>query len=122
MSKVIQEIDSTGLHLPKSLTERWGWREGTKVIIENKGRSISILPQEFTGVEIANLACDYLLSHVGDAVTIKTPNRVNDHWVVPVVLSYQKKDLGRLAFTASGELIIEESDSPALLVERANED
>ncbi len=121
MSKVVQQISSKGLHLPKALFEKWGWREGAKVIVENHGRMISIYPQELTGVDIADVACNYLLEHVGDAVAVKTPYRVNDHWIVPVVLAYQQKELGRLSFTSSGDLIIEESDSPATLLERANE-
>lgn len=121
MSKVVQEITSTGLHLPKSLIERWGWHEGTKVIVENRGHSIFISPQELTAVDIANMACNYLLEHVGDAVAVKTPYRLNDHWVVPVILSFHKRDLGQLAFTLSGELIIEKSDTPAMLLERADE-
>src|SRR4030043_318460 len=94
MSKVVQEISSTGLYLPKALIEKWGWQEGTRVIVERLGRSISIYPQESSIVDIANIACNHLLEHVGDAVAVKTPFRVNDHWVVPVVLSYKKKDLG----------------------------
>jgi len=121
MSKFVQEITSTGLHLPKSLIERWGWHEGTKVIVENRGLSISISPQELKAVDVANLACNYLIEHVGDAVAVKTPYRLNDHWVVPVILAFVKRDLGQLAFTLSGELIIEKSDPPAVLLERANE-
>jgi len=44
MGKVIQQISSKGLHLPKALIEKWGWQEGAKVIVENHGRSISIYP------------------------------------------------------------------------------
>ena len=121
MSKIVQQISSKGLHLPKALIEKWGWQEGAKVIVENHGRSVSIYPQELNAVDISDVACNYLLEHVGDAVAVKTPFRVNDHWIVPVVLAYQKKDLGRLSFTSSGDLIIEESDSPAMLLERANE-
>ena len=119
MSKVVQEISSKGFHLPKSLIEKWGWQEGTKVVVESHGRSVSIYPQDLMSVDIADMACNYLLEHVGDAVAVKTPYRVNDHWVVPVVMSYQKINLGRLLFTSSGDLIIEESDSPAMLLERA---
>jgi len=121
ISKLIQEVTSKGLHLSKTLIEKWGWQEGTKVIVESHGRSVSIYPQELTSVDIANMACNYLLDHVGDALAVKTPYRENDHWIVPVVMPYDKKDLGRLLFTCSGDLIVEESDSPAILLERANE-
>jgi len=121
MGKIVQEVTSEGLHLPKKLIESWGWQEGTRVIVENQEGSVSIYPQQLTPVDIANRACNYLLDHVGDAVAVKTPYRVNNHWVVPVVLAYKQKDLGKLLFTSSGELIIEKSDSPAILLERANE-
>jgi hypothetical protein len=121
MSKTIQEISSQGLRLPKALIEKWGWQEGAKVIVENHGHSIFIYPQELTSIDIADIACNYLLEYVGDSVAVKTPYQMNDHWVVPVVLPHQKKDLGRLLFTSSGDLIIEESVSPAMLLERANE-
>lgn len=121
MSKIVQEVTSTGLHLPRPLIEKYGWSEGKKVIVEIFKNSISIYPQQLTANDIADIACNYLLEKVGDAVAVKTPIRDDGEWIVPVVLPHQKKELGQLKFTASGELIIEESDKPATLMERANE-
>ncbi len=117
--KVIQEVTATGLYLPKTLTEKWGWRPGTKVVIETQNRSIHIYPEELAVTDIADIACIYLLEKVGDAVAIKTPFRSNGNWTVPVILAYAKKDLGKLVFSPSGELIIEESDSPSALLAKA---
>ena len=122
MTKVIQEITSKGLQLPKTLTDKWGWHEGIKVVINARQKSVSIYPQELMATDIADNACNYLLEKVGDAVGIKTPIKNNGNWVVPVILPHAKKDIGQLKFTSSGELIIEESDSPLELLEKANED
>jgi len=122
MSKVIQQITSKGLQLPKTLTDKWGWHEGIRVVINARQKSVSIYPQELTATDIADNACNYLLKKVGDAVGVKTPFKDNGNWVVSVILPHAKKDLGQLKFTSSGDLIIEESDSPSELLEKANED
>jgi len=122
MSKFIQEITSKGLQLPKTLTDKWGWHEGIKVVIDVHQQAVSIYPQELTVSDIATNACNYLLEKVGDAVGIKTPVKDNGKWVVPVILPHEKKDIGQLKFTSSWDLIIEESDSPFELLEKVNED
>jgi hypothetical protein len=121
MSKIIQEVTADGLHLPKVLVEQFGWREGTKVMLEIHDRTLSIVPQEFTSENIAEIACIFLLEKVGDAAAIKKPYRKNDRWVVDVVLPHARKDLGTLVFTANGKLMSDESDSPSKLLEKANE-
>ncbi len=121
MSKIIQEITVDGLHLPKTLVEQFGWREGTKVMLEIHDRTVSIVPQELTAEDIAEIACIFLLEKVGDAVAIKKPQKKDDKWIVDVVLPHVKKDLGTLVFTANGKLMSDESDSPSKLLEKANE-
>ena len=121
MSKIIQEITADGLHLPKSLIEQFGWREGTKVMFEIHDRTVSIVPQELTAEDITEIACIYLLEKVGDAAAIKKPQKKDDKWMIDVVLPYAKKDLGTLVFTASGKLVSDESDSSSKLLKKANE-
>ena len=121
MSKIIQEIAADGLHLPKSLVEKFGWREGTKVMLEVHDRTVSIVPQELTAMDIVEIASVFLLEKVGDATAIKKPQKQEDKWVVDVVLPHSRKDLGRLVFTGNGELISDESDSPSKLIAKANE-
>ncbi len=121
MSKIIQEIAADGLHLPKSLVEKFGWREGTKVMLELHDRTVSIVPQELTAMDIVEIASVFILEKVGDATAIKKPQKQEDKWVVDVVLPHARKDLGRLVFTGDGELISDESDSPSKLIAKANE-
>jgi hypothetical protein len=61
------------------------------------------------------------LEKVGDAAAIRKPQKEDDKWIVDVVLPHAKKDLGTLVFTANGELMSDESDSPSKLLEKANE-
>ena len=121
MSKIIQEIAADGLHLPKSLVEKFGWREGTKVILEVHNRTVAIVPQELTAMDIVEIASIFLLEEVGDATAIKKPQKQEDKWVVDVVLPHARKNIGRLVFTGNGELISDKSDSPSKLIEKANE-
>ena len=73
MSKIIQEITADGLHLSKALVEQFGWREGTKVMLEIHDRTLSLAPQEYTAESTAEIACIFLLEKVGDAAAIKKP-------------------------------------------------
>ena len=121
MSIIIQEITADGLHLPKALVEQFGWRNGTKVMLEIHDRTVSIVPQELTTEDIAEIACIFLLEKVGDAVAIKKPQKKDDKWIVDVVLPHARKDLGALVFTTNGELMSDESSSPSNLLEKVNE-
>jgi len=106
MSKIIQEITADGLHLPKALVEQFGWHDGTKVVMEIHDRTVSIVPQELTVEDIAEIACVFLLEKVGDAAAIKRPKKKDDKWIVDVVLPHARKDLGTLVFTANGKLML----------------
>ena len=121
MSKIIQEITADGLRLPKTLVEQFGWREGTKVMLEIHDRTVSIVPQELTAENVAEIACIFLLEKVGDVAAIKKPQKRDDKWIVDIVLPHAGKDLGTLVFTVDGKLMLDESDSPSKLLEKANE-
>jgi antitoxin component of MazEF toxin-antitoxin module len=120
MSEIL-EITADGLYLPKSLVEQFGWHQGTKVMLEIHDRAVSIVPQELTAEDIAEIACIFLLEKVGDAVAIKKPQKKDEKWIVDVILPHARKDLGALVFTANGKLISDESSNPSKLLEKANE-
>jgi antitoxin component of MazEF toxin-antitoxin module len=123
MSKVIIEITSEGLHVPNTILAQWGWREGTEVIVEQPhDRNISIRPRRLTAETISDIAGTYLFEKVGDAVAAEKPVWDGEKWRVKVMLPSLQKELGKLTFTADGQLVAVESDSPALLEEKANED
>jgi hypothetical protein len=122
MSKVILEITSKGLYLSNTLLAQLGWREGTEVILEPHDHTISIRPRRLTAEAISDIAGTYLFEKVGDAVAAEEPVWDGEKWHVKVTLPSLQKELGKLTFTADGQLITAESDSPVLLEERANED
>jgi len=63
--------------------------------------------------EIADITGTYLIDYVGDATDVKTPVWQDGKWRVEVVLSYRPVTVGFLTFSPDGQLIEEESDSPA---------
>lgn len=119
--KVIQDITSKGLYLPHTVLTQWGWREGTEVIIEPFDNTISIRAQRLTAEAISDIAGTYLFEKVGDAVAAEEPGWDGEKWHVKVILPSFNKELGKLTFTADGQLVTTESDSPVLLEDRANE-
>jgi hypothetical protein len=123
MSKVIIEITSKGLHVPNTILTQWGWREGTEVIVEQPhDHNISIRPRRLTAEAISDIAGTYLFEKVGDAVAAEEPVWDGEKWRIKVALPSLQKELGKLTFTADGQLVAAESDSPAFLEEKANED
>lgn len=115
MSTFTVEINDNKLFLPTDAIEKLGWPESTKILFEKDNGRVVIRPLELTAKEIARLAGIYLAKYVGDATDVKTPIRIAGKWRVEVVLSYRPQTIGYLTFTAQGELIPEESDSPAKL-------
>lgn len=122
MSKIIQEITTKGLHLTNTILAQWGWHEGTEVIIEPDDHRISIRVLRLPAEAISNIAAIYLFEKVGDAVASEEPSWDGEKWFVKVILPSRNKQLGKLIFTADGQLITTDSDSPKLLEQRANED
>jgi len=117
---MILEITAEGLHLSKTILSQWGWREGTEVIIEPHDHTISIRPQRLTAEAISDIAGTYLFEKVGDAVAAEKPDWDGEKWRVKVNLPHLLRELGKLIFTADGQLTRLESDSPKVLEERAN--
>ncbi len=88
---------------------------GTKLFVETQEHDLYVRRQELSAKEIARLARIHLAEHVGNATDVKTPVRTNGKWRVEAVLSYRPQTIGYVTFNAEGELIEEESDSPAKL-------
>lgn len=115
MSTFTVEVNDNKLFVPADAIEKLGWLENTKILFEKDNRRAVIRPLELTAKEIARLARVYLTEYVGNATDVKTPIRVHDKWRVEAVLSHRPQTIGYLTFTAQGELVAEESDSPAKL-------
>ncbi len=114
MSTFTAEVKDKKLLLPAEAFEWLGWRDSTKISIEKNNGTVVIRQQELTAEEIADIACTYLIDCVGDATDVKTPVLQNGKWLVEVVLSYRREiTVGFLTFSADGQLIENESDTPA---------
>jgi len=83
--------------------------------------NISIRPRRLTAEAISDIAGTYLFEKVGDAVAAEEPVWDGEKWNVKVTLPSLQKNLGKLTFTADGQLVAAESDSPVVLEEKANE-
>jgi len=115
MSTVTAELKGNMLFLPSDAIEQLGWSESTKILFEKHNGKIAIRPKELTAKEIADIACIFLIEYVGDATAVKKPVWQDGKWRVEVVLSYRPETIGFLTFSADGQLIENESDSPAKL-------
>jgi len=107
--------------LPRELLEQWGAHQGQRLLIDLGRECIRISPAELDSTEIADRAATYVFDHVGDAAAVGTPERDVDVWRVPVTLSYRARNLGVLTYSAGGELVPSESDSPASMPNQARE-
>lgn len=121
MPSLTQRVTLGGLRLPRELLEQWGAHEGQQLSIDLTRECIRISPLQLSPAEVGDRAATYVFDHVGDAAAAGAPVRDTDGWRVPVTLSYRARSLGRLTYSASGDLILTESDSPATMRERARE-
>lgn len=121
-SQFVQQISVDGLHLPKELMQQWGAREGQEVVVQCERDAIRIVPTEVDASRIMDIAATYVLDNVGDATAVGQPQRVADRWQIPIVLSYQGKQVGVLTYSLRGELMPDQSDSPQRMRERSRED
>jgi hypothetical protein len=70
--------------------------------------------------EITTLALRYLVREAGDMAGVRTPERQDTRWRVPVVLRPEGQLIGELYYSLDGTLLAAESDSPAKLIEAAD--
>ena len=122
MEKLKQKLGPEGLYIPTEIMERCGIEEGKSIALELHRHWIKILLEEIADKEIENIALDFLLENVGDAVGVSNPVSKDGKWIVPVRLSYAKKEIGELVFSKAGTLIPEESTSLEQILKKVNED
>jgi antitoxin component of MazEF toxin-antitoxin module len=115
METIVVKLKDKALVLPPEVGKQLGWEPGTKLFVETQEQNLYVRRQELNAKEIARLARIHLAEHVGNATDVKTPIRINGKWRVEAVLSYRPQTIGYMTFTAQGELVEDESDSPAKL-------
>lgn len=108
MERIHQVIGAGGLQIPLFIVQRYGLQPGAEVVLELGADEIRILPAIPGQAEIENRALRYLLSHLGDAATIKV-ERDGDVWRVSVYGIEGDEPLGELVYSLAGELLADRS-------------
>ena len=108
MERIHQVIGAGGLQIPLFIVQRYGLQPGAEVVLELDADEIRILPAIPGQAEIENRALRYLLSHLGDAATIKV-ERDGDVWRVSVYGAESDEPLGELVYSLAGELLRDHS-------------
>ena len=118
METVRQIVNDDGLQIPLPLVERYGFQPGTRVTLKFDERGIRIVPAFLDKQEIENVALQYLLVSVGDAVQIQSKKK-DDQWQITILGDGLTEPLGSLVYSLAGNLNLEESTSPTVLREAA---
>lgn len=119
MERVIQPFNARGVQIPGYLIERFGYQPGTDVVIEVDTKGIHIIPALLNEDEIERRAMAYTLRNIGDAVGVEVTNQTNS-WLVAVYGAEELSEpIGYLVYSASGELLEDESTSPEAMWEKA---
>ena len=122
METIKVKLKDDALVLQFEVGKQLGWESGTKLFVETQEHDLYVRRQELSAKEIARLARIHLAEHVGNATDVKTPVRINGRWRVEAVLSHRPQTIGYMTFTTQGEIIEDESDSPAKLRGLSDED
>lgn len=114
MEKVYQAVSPNGLQIPLALIRQYGLEEGSAVVLELEADSIRIVPAEPEKTIIENRALRYLLSWVGDTMSVEV-NPLPDHtgWKVDVYGTGLTQPAGTLVYSLSGVLLTDRSTPPA---------
>lgn len=116
MEKVYQSISADGLQIPLALMQQYGLEQGSGVVLELQPDGIRIIPAQPEQSTIENRALRYLLSTVGDAVTVKVKALSElAGWQVDVYGVDSVQLVGTLFYSPTGVLLPEESTSPTEL-------
>ncbi|MBI3914301.1 MAG: AbrB/MazE/SpoVT family DNA-binding domain-containing protein [Chloroflexi bacterium] len=120
MERVRQIVGPGGLQIPLLVMERYGLQPGTGVVLELEKDGIRILPALLSQEEIENRALHYLLTGLGDATTVRAERR-NGEWYVFAYGASIAEPLGRLAYSPSGEILLEQSTPIEEMRQRAEQ-
>jgi hypothetical protein len=118
METVRQIVNDDGLQIPLPLVERYGFQSGTRVTLELDEHGIRIVPAFPDQQEVENIALQYLLANLGDAVQIQVEQQ-DDEWQVAVLADGVTEPLGSLVYSIAGKLNSEKSTAPNVLREAA---
>jgi len=113
MEKVYQSVGEKGLQIPLVLMQQYGLEQGSSVVLEMTPEGIRIVPARPDHLGIENRALRYLLTSVGDGVTVEASPRLDQPgWQVDVYGIGMNKPAGKLIFDESGRLLEKDSTPP----------
>ncbi len=118
LERLHQSVGSDGLEIPPAILNRYGLEHGTTAVLELGVNEIRILPAALEREAIENLALRYLLTRLGDAVTVKA-KKVDDNWHVSVYRSGAIEPSGKLVYSSTGILVPDHSTSVKEMQQRA---
>ena len=113
METAYQSVSADGLQIPIVLMRQYGLEPGSGVTIELQPEGIRIVPARTEPVTIENRALRYLLTSVGDAVTVQIhllPDKTG--WQVNVYGAGMTRPAGKLIYSLSGVLLPDPSTPP----------
>lgn len=108
MERIHQVIGAGGLQIPLFIVQRYGLQPGAEVVLELDADEIRILPAVPERTEIENRALRYLLTHLGDAATVKA-EKEGELWRVSVYGADGDDPVGQLVYSQRGELLLDRS-------------
>ncbi|MCA9934848.1 MAG: hypothetical protein H6662_10665 [Ardenticatenaceae bacterium] len=114
MEKIRQVINADGLQIPLPLVSRYGLQPGARVTLELDEHGIHITPVLPNRQDIENLALQYLLTNLGDAVTVQVIAE-KELWWIDVYGAGLDIPLGQLAFSLTGHLLPGQSTTPEVM-------
>ncbi len=118
METIRQMVNADGLQIPLPLVTRYGLQPGARVTLAFSERSIQIIPMLPSQQDIENIALQYLLTNLGDAVTVQVSNK-GDSWQASVYGEGLTEPLGRLTYSTLGQLQLNQSTTPNIMREIA---
>jgi len=116
METIRQMVNADGLQIPLPLVARYGLRPGARVTLEFDERGIHIIPTLPNKQDIENLALQYLLTNLGDAVTVQVVAK-DDLWQALVYGEGLTESLGQLTYSQLGQLQPNQSTTPKIMRE-----
>lgn len=108
MERVHQVVGTEGLRIPLPVIKQYGLQPGAGVVLELRADTIHILLPVPGQEEIESRALRFLLSHLGDATTVKAERDGGD-WSVSVYGAGLADPVGWLAYSPTGEIYADRS-------------
>jgi antitoxin component of MazEF toxin-antitoxin module len=119
METIRQVVNADGLQIPLPLVARYGLQPGARVTLEFDEQGIHIFPTLPDKQDIENMALQYLLTNLGDAITVQVMAKDDGLWQAIVYSEGLAEPLGQLTYSQLGQLQPDQSTEPKVMRESA---